>query len=76
MRPCSPAGVAVAGTEVPTRARARGAAGIPFAEQRLLLGGKQLPDSPTLAALAIAPESRLHLVLSTPARGEHAICPA
>jgi len=38
--------------------------GIPFAQQRLLHGGKQLPDSPTLSALAIESGSTLQLVLS------------
>ena len=39
-------------------------AGIPFAEQRLLHGGKQLPDSRTLSALDIESGSSLQLVLS------------
>ena len=40
-------------------------AGIPFAEQRLLHGGKQLPDSRTLSALGIESGSSLQLVTQT-----------
>ena len=39
-------------------------AGIPFAQQRLLLGGKQLPDAPALSASGVGDGSTLHLVLS------------
>ena len=39
-------------------------AGIPFAQQRLLHGGKQLADSRTLSALELESGGGLHLVLS------------
>ena len=39
-------------------------AGIPFAQQRLLHGGKQLADSRTLSALGLESGGGLHLVLS------------
>jgi hypothetical protein len=57
----------LAGSDVPlaaVKSLIEAREGIPFEQQRLLHGGKQLPDSRTLGALDIAPGSSLQLVLS------------
>jgi len=57
----------LAGSDVPlaaVKSQIEAREGIPFEQQRLLHGGKQLPDSRTLGALGIAPGSSLQLVLS------------
>jgi len=57
----------LAGSDVPlaaVKSQIEAREGIPFAQQRLLLGGKQLPDSRTLSAHELESGGGLRLVLS------------